>query len=93
MYSQVARLTWWTLHDKPSETDVMEEARDEEIEMQEIPEDEDEEEEKGEEEKKKEDEEAAEDDHEKDATEKTPAVATRPKSHSFREWTLIIAVK
>ncbi|KAL9966230.1 hypothetical protein ACROYT_G024275 [Oculina patagonica] len=34
----VARLTWWTLHEKPSDTDVMEEARDEEIEMQEIPE-------------------------------------------------------
>ena len=59
----------------------MEEARDEEIEMQEIPEDEDEEEE----EEKKREEEEAEDDNEKDVTEKTPAVDTRPKSHSFRE--------
>ena len=39
---QVARLTWWTRHDKPSDTDVMEEARDEEIEKQEITEDSDE---------------------------------------------------
>ena len=38
----MARLTWWTRHDKPSDTDVLEEARDEEIEMQEIPEEEEE---------------------------------------------------
>ena len=57
----------------------MEEARDKEIEMQDIPE-EDEEEEEEEEEK------VAGDEHEKDATEETPAVvATRPKSHSFSE--------
>ena len=60
----MARLTWWTRHDKPSETDVLEEARDEEIEMQEIPEEEEEEE-------------AAEKD-EKAATEDTPAVDTKP---------------
>ncbi|KAJ7389861.1 Sodium/myo-inositol cotransporter [Desmophyllum pertusum] len=74
--ANVARLTWWTLHEKPSETDVMEEARDEEIEMQDIPEEDEEEEE--------EEEKVAGDEHEKDATEETPAVATRPKSHSFR---------
>lgn len=71
---QVARLTWWTLHEKPSDTDVMEEARDEEIEMQEIPEEDEEEEEQ---------EKEAEDEKEKEATEETPAVTTRPKSHSF----------
>ena len=63
MNTQVARLTWWTRHDKPSETDVMEEARDEEIEMQEIP---------------KEQEEEAEEKDEKAATEDTPAVDTKP---------------
>jgi len=66
----VARLTWWTRHDKPSETDVLEEARDEEIEMQEIPEEEEEEE-------------AAEKD-EKAATEDTPAVDTKPHGHKPR---------
>ena len=60
----MARLTWWTRHDKPSETDVMEEARDEEIEMQEISEEEEEEEEKG----------------EKAATDESPAVVTKPHS-------------
>lgn len=84
---QVARLTWWTLHDKPSETDVMEEARDEEIEMQDLPAEEGEGE--GAEEEKKtggqeeEEEEEAGAENEQDVTEKTPAVATRPKSHSF----------
>ena len=80
-------MTWWTLHDKPSETDVMEEARDEEIEMQDLPAEEGEGEE-AEEEKKtggQEEEEEAGAENEQDATEKTPAVATRPKSHSFSE--------
>ena len=82
-------MTWWTLHEKPSETDVMEEARDEEIEMQDLPAEEGEGE--GAEEEKKtggqeeEDEEEASAENEQDATEKTPAVATRPKSHSFSE--------
>jgi len=67
--ANVARLTWWTRHDKPSETDVLEEARDEEIEMQEIPEEEEEE--------------AAEKD-EKAATEDTPAVDTKPHGHKPR---------
>ena len=58
-------MTWWTRHDKLSETDVLEEARDEEIEMQEIPEEEEEEEE-------------AEEKDEKAATEDTPAVDTKP---------------
>ena len=39
---QTARLTWWTRHDKQSDTDVMEEARDEEVEMQHISEEGDE---------------------------------------------------
>ena len=39
---QTARLTWWTRHDKQSDTDVMEEARDEEVEMQHISEEDDE---------------------------------------------------
>ena len=56
-------MTWWTRHDKASSTDVMEEARDVEIEMQEIPEEEEEEEA---------------DKDEKAATEETPAVATKP---------------
>ena len=59
-------MTWWTRHDKPSETDVMEEARDEEIEMQEI--------------SKEEEEEEAEEKGEKATTEETPAVATKPHS-------------
>ena len=54
-------MTWWTRHDKLSETPVMEEARDEEIEMQEIPEEEEEAEEKD----------------EKAVTEDTPAVDTK----------------
>ena len=80
-------MTWWTLHEKPSETDVMEEARDEEIEMQDLPAEEGEGEE-AEEEKKtggQEEEEEADAENEQDVTEKTPAVATRPKSHSFSE--------
>ena len=39
---QTARLTWWTRHDKQSDTDIMEEARDEEVEMQHISEEDDE---------------------------------------------------
>ena len=61
-------MTWWTRHDKPSETDVMEEARDEEIEMQEISKEEEEEEEE------------AEEKGGKAATEETPAVVTKPHS-------------
>jgi len=65
----------------------MEEARDEEIEMQDLPAEEGE----GAEEGKKtggqeeEEEEEAGAENEQDVTEKTPAVATRPKSHSFSE--------
>lgn len=87
---QVARLTWWTRHEKPSETDVMEEARDEEIEMQDLPaeEGEGEEAEKGKKtggrEEKEETEEAGAE-NEQDVSETTPAVAARPKSHSFSE--------
>ena len=65
----------------------MEEARDEEIEMQDLPAEEGEGEE-AEEEKKtggQEEEEEAGAENEQDVTEKTPAVATRPKSHSFSE--------
>ena len=81
-------MTWWTLHEKPSETDVMEEARDEEIEMQDLPAEEGEGEEAEEEKKtggQEEEEEEADAENEQDVTEKTPAVATRPKSHSFSE--------
>ena len=90
-HRQVARLTWWTLHEKPSETDVMEEARDEEIEMQDLPDEEGEGEGEEAEERKKtggqeeEEEEADAELNEQDMTEKTPAVGTRPKSHSFSE--------
>ena len=72
----------------------MEEARDEEIEMQDLPAEEGEGE--GAEEEKKtggqeeEDEEEASAENEQDATEKTPAVATRPKSHSFSKRKLMI---
>lgn len=66
----------------------MEEARDEEIEMQDLPADkaEEEEEEKktgGQEEEEEEEEAGA--GNEQDVTEKTPTVGTRPKSHSFSE--------
>lgn len=69
----------------------MEEARDEEIEMQDLSAEEGE----GAEEGKKtggqeEEEEEAGAENEQDVTEKTPAVATRPKSHSFSEWNLVI---
>ena len=64
----------------------MEEARDEEIEMQDLPAEEGEgegdEKKTGEQEQEEEEEEAGVE-NEQDATEKTPAVATRPKSHSF----------
>ena len=67
----------------------MEEARDEEIEMQDLSGEEGEGE-GAEEEKKRggqeeEEEEEAGAENEQDVTEKTPAVATRPKSHSFSE--------
>lgn len=85
--ANVARLTWWTRHDKPSDTDVMEEARDEEIEKQEITEDSDEIEMQDI---------AAEKEEEKDdnaVTEETPAVDTvhhKHKPHSkikrFYSW-------
>jgi len=69
----------------------MEEARDEEIEMQDLPAEEVQGEGEGAEERKKtggqkdEEEEEAGAENEQDVTEKTPAVATRPKSHSFSE--------
>ena len=62
---QTARLTWWTRHDKQSDTDVMEEARDEEVEMQRIPE---------------EDNEKAEEEEAKGVTDETPAVNTKIRS-------------
>ena len=66
----------------------MEEARDEEIEMQDLSDEEgegegaDEEKKTGGQEEEEEEEEASAE-NEQDVTEKTPAVATRPKSHSF----------
>ncbi|XP_068743589.1 sodium/myo-inositol cotransporter-like [Montipora capricornis] len=64
--ANTARLTWWTRHEKLSDTDVLEEARDEEVEMQEIPDDDE-----------NEKEEAA-----KVATDETPAVATTTHKHN-----------
>lgn len=62
---QTARLTWWTRHDKQSDTDVMEEARDKEVELQHIPE---------------EDNERAEEEEAKAVTDETPAVNTKTHS-------------
>lgn len=65
----------------------MEEARDEEIEMQDLPADkvEEEKEEKKTGGQEEEEEEEAGAENEQDVTEKTPTVGTRPKSHSFSE--------